>query len=540
MRNGKPPEWFGKSVFYEIYPQTFFDSNGDGIGDLPGMKSKLDYIQSIGVNGIWINPCFVSPFNDAGYDVTDYYQVAPRYGTNDDLKDFVEAAHDRGIRVLLDLVPAHTSIEHSWFKASASIESNEYSSRYIWTDSVWENTGDFYLESVRGYSKRNGKYFANFFYTQPALNYGFAEPDPQRPWQLPVDHPAIESTRQDLLRIMRFWLELGVDGYRVDMAYSLVKSDPGRKKTIELWQWIRKHLDREYPDAVLVAEWHDPQEALEAHFDACFVLPFDSPGLAAFRNPEDRWSTDYSGSYFHRAGTGNLKPLVSEIESNLNSSARGYPAIAAGNHDVMRLNVDRTMPELEQIHAFTLLMPGVPFIYNGDEIGIADQTGIPSVEGGYERTSARTPMQWNDRKNAGFSEGSEQDLYSLPVRWDVNATVQVQDERADSLLNRIRAITNLVRQAPAFHADGDFHVLYGKEYMYPFVFARKSDRDAYLIVLNPSSDVASASFSLNVLGIEIEDTEHVLGCDTVSLDLREDDMTVEVPACSYAVKKLVH
>ena len=131
------PEWLEKAVFYEIYPQTFYDSNGDGIGDLNGIRQKLDYLQSLGITAVWLNPCFESPFMDAGYDVSDYYKVAPRYGTNDDLRLLFAEARLSGIRILLDLVPGHTSIEHPWFKASCRPERNPYSDYYIWTDSVW-------------------------------------------------------------------------------------------------------------------------------------------------------------------------------------------------------------------------------------------------------------------------------------------------------------------------------------------------------------------------------------------------------------------
>lgn len=134
--------WLNDAVFYEIYPQSFFDTNSDGIGDLPGVIEKLDYIRDLGCNALWLNPCFLSPFGDAGYDVADYCQVAPRYGTNDDLVRLFDEAHARGIHVLLDLVPGHTSIEHPWFQASQQAEANEYTGRYVWTDSVWTPVGD--------------------------------------------------------------------------------------------------------------------------------------------------------------------------------------------------------------------------------------------------------------------------------------------------------------------------------------------------------------------------------------------------------------
>ena len=169
----KYPEWLEEALFYQIYPQSFYDSNGDGTGDIQGIIDKLDYIESLGVNAIWINPCFASPFGDAGYDVSDYYTVASRYGKNDDLAKLFRAAQERGIRVCLDLVPGHTSIEHPWFKESCQAEENEFTNRYIWTDSVFERDLDG-LKTVNGYAERDGNFVTNFYYCQPALNYGFA------------------------------------------------------------------------------------------------------------------------------------------------------------------------------------------------------------------------------------------------------------------------------------------------------------------------------------------------------------------------------
>ena len=165
------PKWLDNAIFYEIYPQTFRDSNADGIGDFQGILEKLDYVRDLGCNAIWLNPCFASPFGDAGYDVADYYRAAPRYGTNEDLKRLFEEAHRRGIRVLLDLVPGHTSWEHPWFKASMEAERNEFTDRYVWTDDIWERPEG--MDCLRGISQRNGACAVNFFSNQPALNYGY-------------------------------------------------------------------------------------------------------------------------------------------------------------------------------------------------------------------------------------------------------------------------------------------------------------------------------------------------------------------------------
>ena len=165
---GHVPEWLKNAVIYQVYPQSYNDSNGDGIGDLPGIIAKLDYIRSLGVTAIWINPFFVSPFNDGGYDVADYYSVAPRYGTNDDFKTLCTEAEKRGLRVIFDLVAGHCSWENNWFIESGRATRNQYSDWFIWTDNVWEERYDV----IRGLFPRFGGYMPNFFVSQPAFNYG--------------------------------------------------------------------------------------------------------------------------------------------------------------------------------------------------------------------------------------------------------------------------------------------------------------------------------------------------------------------------------
>lgn len=219
------PEWVNHAVFYQVYPQSFYDSNGDGIGDLQGIIQKLDYIKSLGVDAVWINPFFESPFCDGGYDISDYYKIAPRYGTNDDAKRLFEEAHKRGLRILFDFVASYTSMEHPWFKASAQQQKNKYSNWYIWTDNVWLNPPKQYDGSfVKGYGRRNGQYMLNFHYCEPALNYGFALPDPREKWELPTNHSDVLAMREEMQKVFRFWMDLGADGFRADMAGALVKT----------------------------------------------------------------------------------------------------------------------------------------------------------------------------------------------------------------------------------------------------------------------------------------------------------------------------
>lgn len=208
-----------------------------------GNIRRLDYIRDLGCNAIWMNPCFESSFHDAGYDVTDYYQAAPRYGTNEDLKQLFDEVHRRGMHILLDLVPGHTSVESPWFKASCSLEENEYSNRYIWTnDMMWAKEKIPGINNwLFGISDRASAVAVNCFSTQPALNYGFGTVT--APWQFSADSEEAQKGRLILQDIMSFWLDLGCDGFRVDMAASLVKADPDHHYTKLLWQKVRAFLD---------------------------------------------------------------------------------------------------------------------------------------------------------------------------------------------------------------------------------------------------------------------------------------------------------
>ncbi|HTX92539.1 MAG TPA: alpha-amylase family glycosyl hydrolase [Anaerolineales bacterium] len=489
MKKNATPAWLEDAVFYEIYPQSFYDSNGDGIGDLLGILQKLDYIQSLGVNALWLNPCFESPFQDAGYDVSDYYKIAPRYGTNEDAKRLFDEARRRGIRVLLDLVPGHTSIEHAWFKASCLPGRNEYTDWFVWTDSgwKWEVPG---MRVVSGYADRDGSYITNFFYFQPALNYGFAHPE--EAWQQPVDAPGPQRVRQELRNIMKFWLDLGCSGFRVDMAGSLVKKDWRSRETAALWREMRAWFDKEYPDAVLISEWGYPTTSIgEAGFHMDFTLPFAMPGYTSLLRKDsgpDAARDPYAFPFFDRGGRGNILEFLDDYLFHYrNTVGKGLICLITGNHDINpRLNRGRTPAELELIYLFFLTMPGAPFIYYGDEIGMRTLNGLPSKEGGFNRTGSRTPMQWSQDPNAGFSSAPAEELY-LPVDPAADRpTVAAEESDPASLLNRVRALIALRKQHPALCATGEFEVVYAESGRLPFVFKRSQDGESILVAVNPA------------------------------------------------------
>ena len=485
------PDWLEKAVFYEIYPQSFFDSNGDGIGDLPGVLQKLEYLQYLGVNAVWLNPCFASPFQDAGYDVSDFYQVAPRYGTNDDLRKLFAEAQRLGIRFLLDLVPGHTSTENAWFKESCKHERNPYSDWYIWTDSVWKWNAPG-VQMVVGYAERDGNYVTNFFHFQPALNYGFANPDPNHPWQQPVDAPGPQAVRQELKNIMKFWLDLGASGFRVDMAGSLVKNDPDGKETARLWCEVRTWLDQNYPEAALVSEWSKPTVAIPAGFHMDFLLPFASPGYHSLFRKQN--ADQSAASFFDSSGREDIRTFLDEYLPLYQSTrGQGFIAIPSGNHDIdPRLGNRRTPRDLELAFLFLLTMPGVPFIYYGDEIGMRSLNGLTSKEGGYGRTGARTPMQWDNSPNAGFSTAPTDRLY-LPVENTLDRpTVATQRTDAESLLNRVRQLIALRQAHPALCASGTFEPVYAEAGKLPFVYKRQSGDETVLVALNPGNQPCEA------------------------------------------------
>lgn len=491
MPQPSTPEWFHQAVFYQVYPQSFFDANGDGIGDLAGLIAKLPYIRSLGCNALWVNPFFVSPFQDAGYDVADYYKVAPRYGSNADAKRLFAAAKRCGIRVCLDLVPGHASLQHPWFKQSALPRRNRHSDWFIWTDSAWVGPDEPGMEGVRGYSDRDGAYVSNFFYSQPALNYGFAQPDPQKAWQLPLTHPTVKAVTAEMLKVMRFWLRMGADGFRVDMAGQLVKQDPGQRANIKLWQGLCAQLKKAYPQAVLISEWGVPSRALRAGFDADFMLHFPTPGYnSLFRRGE--------ASYFHPNSRASARPFLKEyLAQRRASKGLGHIAVPSGNHDMDRIGYQRDQAQKEACLALICALPGVPFIYYGDEIGMDKLDGLPSKEGGYNRTGSRTPMQWGSGRNKGFSKASSAKLY-LPVDLRPGApTVQAQEGDPRSLLNRVRALLVLRAKLPALQAQGGFKALHDGSHGRPLTFLRTAGRQRVLVVIQPKKKPASLRLELS-------------------------------------------
>ncbi len=510
-------KWLNDAVFYEIYPQSFYDSDGDGIGDFNGIAQKLDYILSLGCNAIWMNPCYDSPFHDAGYDVRDYKKVASRYGTMKDIERLFREVHKRGMHIILDLVPGHTSEEHEWFKKSSKAEKNEYSDRYIWT-SWWLEGGDG-LNFVAGEAERDGAYILSFFKCQPALNYGFLKPE--KPWQKPMDDPACLATREAMYDVICFWLDKGCDGFRVDMADSLVKRDDDKKSgTIKIWQDILGRVHKKYPESAFVSEWGRPSQSIKAGFDMDFLLDWGGNGYNSLVRDYEIHDDGTDNSYFKRTSKGTPDKFLDEyLALYKETGTKGRISLITGNHDTRRLKKGLTDEELKIFYAFLLTMPGAPFIYYGDEIGMR-YLDLPTKEGGYTRTGTRTPMQWTSGKNAGFSTAPAKELY-LPIDKEQYKKINVEahEKDGDSLLNTLRSLTKLRHSNPDLLKNANLEILSRK----PLIYKRGN----MIMAVNPNG--GKETFSIE--GTENAELLLSLGNATLSKN------RITLPAGSFAAVK---
>ncbi len=487
------PDWVRSAVFYELYPQSFFDSDGDGIGDLEGAIRKLDYVKSLGATAIWLNPFFASPMRDAGYDVSDYYAVDPRYGTNQTAKALFASAKQRGLRVIVDLVPGHTSIDHPWFKESARMApSRPFKNWYIWTNSAWDNGGEPWSKKmIHGYSNRNGNFLINFYWSQPALNFGFAKPD--RPWQLPTTHEDVQALWAEMRNVMRFWLEMGASGFRVDMADSIIRNDPDRTETRRFWRLAREELSRDFPDLFLVAEGH-PSSVLDGSGFHSAFMHWANGYWQVFRQGQ---TVSQSGEvvnadpYFSRSENGDFRPYLETWKKEYAATRDGgVISVPIGNHDLPRFAVGQSDEDLAMIFAFNAAWESIPFIYYGDEIGLRQQSSDnPIHEGHYPtRNGARTPMQWTRERNFGFSECNPARLY-LPVDPNPSETcVESQESDPNALIHAVRRLNQIRTTEPALFAGSPIEILAEGAPGEPLVFLRGDKTTGQILcALKPSA-----------------------------------------------------
>ncbi|WP_321435806.1 alpha-amylase family glycosyl hydrolase [uncultured Bacteroides sp.] len=531
------PAWLKTAVFYQIYPQSFKDTNNDGIGDLQGIIDKLDYINWLGCNTIWINPCFESAYKDAGYDVIDYYKVGKRYGTNEDMKRLFDKAHKRHIRVLLDLVPGHTSIESSWFKSSQQKDRNEYTDRYIWTNDSTIKPKKF----VSGHFERNGVFMKNFFDCQPALNYGFGKPDPNNLWEQPVTAEGPQKNKKEIMKIIDFWMSIGCDGFRVDMAPSLIKNDPGWVETDKFWNDIMKNMRKKYPEIVLLPEWGHPSESNKAGFPIDFIFQTSASGYQELFYNIKMKSRAMEDCYFDLNGKGDSQKfsdyLVSQLDAIRNS---GYICVPTTNHDRQRpcCGPRNTVPQLKAVMTLLLTLPTVPLIYYGDEIGMKFQEEAPVKEGSVtviNRAGSRTPMQWNNGKNAGFSDCLPEKLY-LPVDSSPNyPNVQSEKNDPESLLSFTRMMIQLKKSHDALKANGEIRFLSSGKEIYPLVYERKSDKETLIVVINPSNQHRQISIKNYGKSKHVKPIIQTISC---KMSLEKEILKIESAPVSYGIYRV--
>jgi len=446
---------------------------------------------------------------DAGYDVQDFCQVDPRYGSNEEARELFAAIHKRNMRVIIDFVPGHTSIDHPWFQESAkSHPALPFRNWYIWTQSAWDDGGSPWNQKmIHGYSNRNGNFLINFFWNQPALNFGFARPEANQPWQLPTTHKDVQLLWKEMRSILRFWLEMGVDGFRVDMADSLIRNDPGKKEIRRFWSEARAELEQDFPELFLIAEGH-PSNLLDGRgFHSAFL--HWAPGYwSLFRPGETRsqaGEVSIGDPFFNRSGKGDFRPYLQTWRKEYEQTAeKGIITVPVGNHDLPRIAIGQSTDDIEMVFAFQTAWPGIPFIYYGDEIGMHQQSSDnPIHEGHYPtRNGARTPMQWSQTENCGFSDAPAHQLY-LPVDpAPGQATVEDQEADSRSLLHRVRKLNHLRRSTPALAPTTPVELILEGAPGTPLAFLRGDKGDRLLCFFHPAGKASRHELPDSILPLD--------------------------------------
>lgn len=486
-------KWLENAVFYEIYPISFYDSNGDGMGDLNGIAQKADYLKSLGVDAVWLNPIYASPFKDGGYDITDYYAIDKRFGTMEDLDNLIKTFKQKGIKIILDLVIGHTSIKHKWFKKSACARPNKYWDYYVWTDRVDRS----YPGVIRGLYNRDGGYVPNYYASQPSLNFGFNQLDENQPWKMHYKDERLTPLREEFLNIMRFYLDKGIDGFRVDMAAHVIKEgkrfnenepfntdEKGTEGVNWFWNTVLGTLRKEYKDKVYIAEWVVPNLSVgKCGFDMDFLTHDTFAFGDLYRNEPNLNLGKYyerGDNYFSPNGKGTVKNFVKYAEFLYEQIGdKGMFTAPTGTHDEVRMPTAKSPDLIKTIFAFMLTIKQIPFVYYGDEIGIEHNYDV-SKDGGGKRTGARTPMQWNEQKGRGFSDKKR--TY-LPVSNKPFQSVEYQENDKNSILNTVKELIKIRKKYPALNVSSDQKFI---ETEYPAIYERSNGDQTIIVLINPS------------------------------------------------------
>ncbi|MEP6807362.1 MAG: maltose alpha-D-glucosyltransferase [Chloroflexota bacterium] len=454
------PLWYKDAVIYQLHVKAFADSSGDGIGDFIGLTGRLDYIASLGVTAIWLMPFYPSPLRDDGYDIADYTNVHADYGTRQDFRAFVRAAHRRGLRVITELVINHTSDQHPWFIDSRSSSESPRNDWYVWSpdDKRYADARIIFNDTETSNwawdNQRQAYYWHRFFSHQPDLNY---------------DNPAVLRA---VVRVMRFWLDLGVDGVRLDAVPYLVEREgtscENLPETHAVLKRLRTALDEKHPGRMLLAEanqWPDDVRPYFGDGDEChmaFHFPL-MPRLFMAIQMEDRFPIidilqqtpeipeGCQWALFLRNHDELTLEMVTDAEREYMWTEYAADTRARINMGIRRRLaplVENSRRRLELLNAVLLSMPGTPIIYYGDEIGMGDNVYLG------DRNGVRTPMQWSGDRNAGFSTADAAALYSPvivdPVYGYASVNVEAQERIPGSLLHWMRRILAVRRDYPAF------------------------------------------------------------------------------------------
>jgi maltose alpha-D-glucosyltransferase/alpha-amylase len=495
------PLWYKDAIIYQLHVKAFRDSNADGYGDFPGLIDKLDYVQSLGVNCIWLLPFYPSPLKDDGYDIAGYEAIHPQYGSLDDFARFLDDAHSRGIRVITELVINHTSDQHPWFqRARNAPKGSPMRDFYVWSDdaSRYGEARIIFTDTEKSNWTWDPVAWHRFFSHQPDLNF---------------DNPAVVEAVKD---IMRFWLRMGVDGLRLDAIPYLVEREgtncENLPETHAVLRELRATLDAEFPGRMLLAEANQWPSEVIAYFgnsDEChmaFHFPLMPRMYMALRREDRSPVVDIMAqtpqlpepcqwAIFLR----NHDELTLEMVTD---EERDYMYREYARDPRMRINIgirrrlapllDNGRRQMELMNALLMTMPGTPVLYYGDEIGMGDNVYLG------DRNGVRTPMQWNASWNAGFSEGDQQALYyplivDAPYSYQA-VNVMAQERTQTSLLRWMRRLVKVRRQYQAF-GRGSFEMLL-PENRHTLTYLRRYEDEVILCVNNLSRFVQPLEINL--------------------------------------------
>ena len=501
----KKQPWYMNALFYEVHVRAYCDSNADGIGDLPGLVSKLDYIKALGVDCVWILPIYPSPLNDDGYDIADYYGVHPDYGVIEDFQHLVQAAHERGLKVIADLVLNHTSDQHPWFQAARSDPNSKYHDYYVWSDTnaKYSDARIIFLDTEESnwtYDEEAGQYYWHRFYSsQPDLNY---------------DNPEV---REEMLNVMKFWLDLGIDGFRADAVPYLIEREgtncENLPETHEILKSIRAYLDANYQDKVLLAEANQWPKDVRPYFGEGdeFNMGFHFPVMPRIymaikqgdatpirwimaQTPDIPEGTQWC-TFLRNHDELTLEMVTEEERQWMWEQYAPVPRMRQ-NLGIRR----RLAPLLDNDHRKILLanallysLPGAPIVYYGDEIGMGDNIWLP------DRNGVRTPMQWNAGLNAGFSDAPPEMLYT-PVITEGKFSYKIVNVAAEekdpaSLLTKMKHLIRIRHENPILAVGA--HEFLAPEVNAVLTIHRSLDSEDLICILNLTEQTQELDLDLS-------------------------------------------